>query len=44
MYAVVWSLSKIWMATLILLEQLRRNALKRSPTVHGVFRILSASV
>ena len=34
MYVVVWSLSKIWMAALILLQQLWPNALKRSPTVH----------
>ena len=34
MYVVVWSLSKIWMAALILPQQLWPSALKRSPTVH----------
>ena len=37
MYVVDWNLSKIWIAALILLQQLWLNVLKRSPTVH-VFR------
>ena len=33
---VVWDrFSKIWLAALILLQELRPNTLKRSPTIHA---------
>ena len=43
MYALVWSPSKIWVAALILLQQLLPNALTRSPLAHVFLTFLSAN-